>query len=521
MAVNFLNGVQIGTPGTYTFSTQSDTRPIDLLPFRTLYMFGYSATAIADNVNNPTRISSFADFENVFPLSQSRFGVKAFFANSQGFGNFYFINVGVPKTFSIEILTGSTAGQVTPGTYSVTINGILKSLIVTGVRTLAQVATDLIALINADTVLNKEVIAVAGITAPFVLIKAKNPKLNSILTVVVGTNSVTALTTVTPGVPTASDYVYAIQNSLDPTLENGIMNAPEAFQTFDTSGRLVVQIALENVASKFNFQWSVFVDPGNPTSITNADRALAERKTYSSVEGHSAYYYPYIYDLDNNLVPPSSYVAGMAIYRFVRESIAEPPAGVQYPLKGAKKLAYAVSWAEQNVLNSQGVNCILNKPNYGIVVWGARTMSSNNLLAFVSTRIIMNVVISSLNKGFDDYIFRAVGSQATILSDLQRKAIALLDIMWRGGLLYGDSPTAAYGAIADASVQIPTLLQQGITNAFIWVVPSTIIERLIINVEQTEIGGLQARIANTTTLLQAQIDAGTAAPTGAAGGAAV
>jgi hypothetical protein len=504
MAVNFLNGVQIGTPGVYTFATQSDTRPVDIQPFRTLYMFGSSATANAETVNIPTRVSSFADFDNVFPLSQSKNSVKGFFLNSQGFGNLYFINVGVPKQFIIEIKEGSTPGQVTPGTYAVTINNVAKSLVVTGIKSLAQVAADLITLLNADVVLNKEVVVEPGSTSVFVSIKAKNPRNNASLTVTVGTPTVTTLTTVTPGVPTFSDYVFAIQNAVDPTLEAGICNAPEAFQTFDTSGRLSVQIALENMASSYGFNWVAFIDSSNPTSVPNADRALAERKTYSSPEGHSAYYYPYVYDLDDNLVPPSAFVAGIALFRYVRESIAEPPAGVQYPLRGVKKLAYSVTWAEQNVLNPQGVNCLLNKPNYGIVVWGARTMSENNLLVFVSTRVVMNVVINSLNKGFESFIFSAIGSQGTILADAQRKIIAILDIMWRGGLLYGNSPTDSYGVVADATVQIPALLQQGIANAFVWVVPSTILERFIINVEQTEIGGLQARLESGTSLLQAQ-----------------
>jgi hypothetical protein len=127
---------------------------------------------------------------------------------------------------------------------------------------------------------------------------------------------------------------------------------------------------------------------------------------------------------------------------------------------------------------------------------------------FLNTRVILNIIINSLYRGFDLEIFSAIGGTGAVLNNIQRKAINLLNTFWQSGLLYGASPQEAYSVLGDTSVQVPALLQQGIANLFIWVVPATLLERLIINIKQTAIGDLQITVASDTTALQSSVSSG-------------
>ena len=61
----------------------------------------------------------------------------------------------------------------------------------------------------------------------------------------------------------ARDYVYAIENSLDPTVYRpGFVIAPAAFAKFNPEDRLRVGTALENKVSSIDYSWMTLVDCG-------------------------------------------------------------------------------------------------------------------------------------------------------------------------------------------------------------------------------------------------------------------
>ena len=68
----------------------------------------------------------------------------------------------------------------------------------------------------------------------------------------------------------ARDYVYAIENALDPTVHQpGFLLAPAAFAKFNPEDRLRVGTALENRASDIDYAWMALVDcaPANGDGI--------------------------------------------------------------------------------------------------------------------------------------------------------------------------------------------------------------------------------------------------------------
>jgi len=491
-----LSGIGVNAPGTYVFPTTSGVRPADIQPFNNCYMLGVSSSGVK---NTPTRVVSSADFTNLFGTSDSTKEVELFFTNSGGFGNFYFVNVATAPRFTVTIAGETTA---TAGTYVITINGITISVVAEGTETLAEFAADMVAAINLNTVLNKEVLASVGVDAGTFLIRGIKPQ--DTLNVTETDVKLTAVSSV-PNNPDTTDIVYAINNSFDPSLQPGFLVAPQLFAMLTSgSARLSLANAMEALASANKFQWLALADCGYPTDIPNVSRAIAEGKTYVSPQGHLAYYFPWGVDNSDRDVQLSPAIAGLAIKRYLEQGFAEPPAGAEYPIKGVKSLKYNATWNDSNVANAENINLIINKPNQGIVVWGARTRSADPLFRFVNTRVIMNITLATLSRAFDFEIFRSVGGASDILFDIQRKGNAILDTLWRAGLFYGASPDQSFAFVADSSVQLPNLLEQGIVNAFAWVVPATTLERLIITVARVAVGELEFAVQSDLSFVASQ-----------------
>lgn len=487
-----LSGLTVQAPGTYVFPTTSGVRPATIQPFSSCYMVGFASGEDAPK-NTPTRVTSSADFTNVFGASDSLKEVELFFRNSSGYGNLYFLNTAIAPRYTVTITS------VVAGAYTVTINGVDFTKTATGSETATALCNDLILLINAHSVVGKEVVASAGSAGTF-LIKGRNP-VDTLL--VTESNANITLTETSPALPDVNDYVYAVLKTFDPILEPGFLVAPEAFmQLTNQSNRLSLVNAIEILCSGNKFQWMGLIDCG--ADVSSVPRAVAEAKLYTSAQGHLAYYFPYGVDLSDDDVALTPAIAGLAIRRYIEQGFAEPPAGAEYPIKGVKSLKYNANWSDSNVANADGVNLIMNQANKGIVCWGARTRSADPLFKFVNTRVILNITLATLARSFDFEIFSSVGGAGTTLFDIQRKANAVLDTLWRAGLYYGASPEDAFAFISDSSVQIPALLEQGIVNAFCWVVPATCLERLIITVSRVAIGELQLAVASDLSVITAQ-----------------
>lgn len=491
--MGLLSGLSVQAPGTYVFPTTSGTRPASVQPFSSCYMVGFSSGSDAPK-NTPTRVTSVADFTNVFGASDSLKEVELFFRNSSNFGNLYFVNAAIAPRYLV------TLTSVVAGDYVITINDITFTIVAAGAETPTELATDFIEAINAHVVVGKEVLATIGTVAGTFIIKGRTP---TDALQVSETDSNITIASSAPATPDVSDYVYTVSNAFDPILDPGFVVAPQAYMALtNSSNRLSLTIAIETLCSGNKFQWMGLIDCGS--DISTVPRAIAEAKTYTSPQGHIAYYFPYGINLDDADVALSAAIAGLAIRRYLEQGFAEPPAGAEYPLKGVKSLKYKSTWNDSALANADGVNLIMDQPNKGIVCWGARTRSADPLFKFVSTRVIMNITISTLSRAFDFEIFSSVGGQANILFDIQRKGNAVLDTLWRAGLYYGASPDEAFSFISDASVQLPSLLESGIANAFCWVVPATVLERLIITVSRVGIGELQFAVASDLSLVVAQ-----------------
>ena len=311
----------------------------------------------------------------------------------------------------------------------------------------------------------------------------------------------------------ANDFVYSIEQGMDSrVLSPGFLFAPEAYKILsyevgagDFASKAearrerlkITQTLIKAAEGKLGptegitgTQHLALIDCGaDETSLTEVQDELDGIKATVGVPfGHGAYYAPYIKNLDDRYIAPSSYVAGIACSRYINEGFQQPPAGARYPLRGAVALKFEISAQQQEVTYALGLNPIRSLPNRGIVAWGARTLSPNPLFKFVNTRAILNVLIDVMGRSFDDILFEQIDSAGTVYARVKSIASQVLGQFFRQGALFGSRPEQAYLVVCSSANNNATDLENGSVRLDVYVATSPTLERLLITIVRTPAG---------------------------------
>lgn len=177
----------------------------------------------------------------------------------------------------------------------------------------------------------------------------------------------------------------------------------------------------------------------------------------------AAIYYPWIKVLDprqeNGVisVPPSGHVAGL--YSKLDQEVGVHRAPANEILNDAIDLVRDVTKDEQDILNPIGVNVIRYFRGRGIRVWGARTLSSDQLWRYISVRRLFIMIERSLEEGMQWAVFE--GNNYTLWKTIERMIGAFLTQLWREGMLKGDSPEEAFFVKCDEETNPPEFRDAG------------------------------------------------------------
>jgi phage tail sheath protein FI len=148
-----------------------------------------------------------------------------------------------------------------------------------------------------------------------------------------------------------------------------------------------------------------------------------------------AIYYPWLQRGDD-LMPPSASMAGL----YSRVERKHEPFGVMWPpanvsVEGATHAEVILDWQEANDLVDNSINPIVVQPGRGVVVWGARTLSSDEVWRFVNTRRIVSMVAEQLRRDSQWAVFEQNNPDTWAV--LQRDVGLRLEEFWRAGLITG------------------------------------------------------------------------------------
>lgn len=197
--------------------------------------------------------------------------------------------------------------------------------------------------------------------------------------------------------------------------------------------------------------------------------SLEEIKTHRESLGgtNGALYYPWGKIADPigrnsksvKVCPPSGHVMGIFARTDNSRGVYKAPAGEDCVVRGFADLETTLKLGEVDILNPLGVNCIVAKPNKGIVIWGARSLASDTAKRYVSDVRYDLMVRKSLYEGTQWAIFEP--NDESLWEKVDTSLRSFLDTQWRSGALRGSTSDEAYYVKCDSELNDETAINNG------------------------------------------------------------
>jgi phage tail sheath protein FI len=206
-----------------------------------------------------------------------------------------------------------------------------------------------------------------------------------------------------------------------------------------------------------------------------------------------AVYYPWIFATDpptgkRKLVPPSGAVAGSYAAADGRVGVHKAPAGTEDGyLNSAVEVERVITKGEQDTLNPAGVNVIRKFADAGVVIWGARTVSSDPEWKYVNVRRLFNFIEESILKGTQGLVFEP--NDPSLWKRITRDVTAFLKVQWMEGKIIGPTMKQAFFVKCDQETNTPETMDLGQVITMIGLCPSKPAEFVIFRLKQTRFGG--------------------------------
>ncbi len=198
--------------------------------------------------------------------------------------------------------------------------------------------------------------------------------------------------------------------------------------------------------------------------LPRADSAAIrqQRELLGSDGGFAALYYPRIVISDPRApgritISPSGHVAGL--YARVDEQRGVFKAPANEALDGVLDLERALVDETQGPLNERGVNVIRRFPGRGVVVWGARTISTATPWRYVNVRRLLLFLEESIQEGTQFVVFEP--NTPALWEQVKRQVSEFLTRQWVAGALVGLTAEDAFQVICDASLNPPASMALG------------------------------------------------------------
>jgi phage tail sheath protein FI len=156
-------------------------------------------------------------------------------------------------------------------------------------------------------------------------------------------------------------------------------------------------------------------------------------------------------------LPPSGSVCGIYARNDVQRGVHKAPANEV--VRSALRFETDVNFAQQEVLNPLGVNCLRFFSGRGNRVWGARLASSDPEWKYVSDRRYFNYLEASIDRSTQWAVFEPNGER--LWANIRQTVSDFLYNEWRGGALLGTSVEEAYFVRCDRSTMTQNDLDNG------------------------------------------------------------
>lgn len=167
--------------------------------------------------------------------------------------------------------------------------------------------------------------------------------------------------------------------------------------------------------------------------------------------------------------PPCGAAAGLWAAIDNLEGVWRAPAGVTIGLQGVLGPAVTLTDAQQGAFNPNGVNAVRQFPNYGPVLWGARTLAGvageTDPRAYIAGARLLDYIRRSLTKGLAWTVFEL--NDARLWASMTASAESFLQSIWQAGGLAGASAAQAFVVTCDASTNPPDSVAEGVITMMV------------------------------------------------------
>ncbi len=262
------------------------------------------------------------------------------------------------------------------------------------------------------------------------------------------------------GEPTVASYVTPL-DLLARNDDISIVGAP-GYSSY--GARNAIQDALiTHVELRRAYRFAVLEVPQNQT-VTDA---LTTKSRIDST--YAAIYYPWIVTANplsqpgnesiprELALPPTGFVCGIFARNDVVKGVAKSPGNEI--VRGALRYETDVSFAEQEVLNPRGVNCLRFFPGRGYRLWGARTTSSDPEWKYVGPRRYFIYLEHSIDRSTQWAVFENNGPQ--LWANIRETVSGFLYNEWTNNSLLGANPEEAYFVRCDRTTMTQNDLDNG------------------------------------------------------------
>jgi hypothetical protein len=218
----------------------------------------------------------------------------------------------------------------------------------------------------------------------------------------------------------------------------------------------------------------------------------------------AAVYYPQLVIADpysptagaTRTVPPGGFVTGMYIATDLNRGVAKAPAGLGTSLLGVYGVESTgvLTNTDQGNLNQANVNCLVSVPGSGVVIWGARTLSSYMVTRYVPVARSIIYLSSQMVALTRFAVFEP--NDWVLWNHVTSVLSQFLNQFWQSGGLAGLSAPSAFYVLCDSTNNTPDQIQQGIVHVEVGVALQFPAEFVVIKIGQWA-GGQAVDISNS------------------------
>ena len=225
----------------------------------------------------------------------------------------------------------------------------------------------------------------------------------------------------------------------------------------------------------------------------STDDTLAEAQAFraklTKANSYGGLYFPWVQALDPTgrsrqpiLLPPSGYVAGLFARIDAARGVWKAPAGTEASLNGVVALAVDLSDVQQGNLNPLGVNVIRRFAASGIVVFGARTITSDAEWTYVPVRRTAIMLRVSIYNGIQWAVFEP--NDEPLWSQLRLNIGSFMTTLFRQGAFQGSTPSQAFFVKCDSETTTQADIDLGIVNILVGFAPLKPAEFVVVKISQ-------------------------------------